>query len=236
MSRKRMNLRTILFSACFAALFLVCGCRTGGVERHRMDKFRPNYEGRNPWGAEGETNDLRPLDMPGDNGAEDRPVEDVQSARTLKPGTRVMIYLRAIPEPEDLRDVIGDGGNVNLPHIGKVNIEGMTASEAESFIENKYIEGGIYNNITVILVAREYEYFVQGEVRRPGKYPLTGETTLSQAIAEAGGVTDFGNLKRVDILRGRNLMRFNLKRIEEGKQKNPIVEPGDVVRVKRGLW
>ncbi|MFW6152162.1 MAG: polysaccharide biosynthesis/export family protein [Verrucomicrobiota bacterium] len=236
MSRRLEKTRAIVISVFFAAVFLIWGCRTGDVDRHRMDKYRPAYEGRDPWVAQEEANEVKPSDMTGDKDSEEAPDKDAQSTRTLKSGARVMIYLRAIPEPEDLRDVIGENGNVNLPHIGKVNIGGMTASRAESFIEKKYIEDGIYNNITVILVVREYEYFVQGEVQRPGKYPLTGETTLSQAVAEAGGATDFGNLKRVDILRGREMLRFNLKRIEAGRQKNPIIEPGDVIKVRRGLW
>ncbi len=236
MSGKRDKIRAIVISGSLAAFFMISGCRTGGVDRHRMDRYRPDYEGRDLWAAQEEASEVKPLDMAGGKGSEGAPDKDVQSTRILKSGTRVMIYLRAIPEPEDLRDVIGEGGNVNLPHIGKVNIEGMTASQAESFIEKKYIEGGIYNNITVILVAQEYEYFVQGEVQRPGKYPLTGETTLSQAVAEAGGATDFGNLKKVDILRGREMLRFNLKRIEAGRQKNPVIEPGDVIKVRRGFW
>ncbi len=243
MSMRGKKVRHVLFPARrligLASVVFLAGCVTGGVERHRMARYRPSHEGRNLWVTEesgSQDGQMEPGDAPQVNGGDSEPVVDAESTRTLGRGDRVLIYLRAIPVPEDLRAVVDDRGKINLPHIGKIEVEGMTTSRAETFIEKKYIEEGIYNRITVILVAQEYEYFVQGEIKRPGKYPLSGETTLSQAVAQAGGATDFGNLKKVDILRGRETLRFNLNEIEKGEEKNPIIEPGDVIRVNRGLW
>jgi polysaccharide export outer membrane protein len=235
----------------FVAAMLISapGCASDGVARHRMSQYTPAHEGRDPWaGLDAADKNQARTEQPAVAEvvtAED-PGEDVDSAQTsgaagdtgrvLRRGDRVLIYLRAIPEPEDLKDVIDDSGRINLPHIGKLNVEGLTTSEAESLIEKKYVEGGIYNSITAILVAQQYEYYVQGEVKRPGKYPLAGEITLIQAVSEAGGLTDYANRRKVEILRGQEVLRFNLGRIESGKQNNPIIQPGDVIKVDRGLW
>ena len=219
----------------FSLPAVLLGCVSNGVEKHRMARYSPEAGGRNPWVLD------RPLESSGseipivEEGPAVEPTEPVQTTRLLRRGDRVLVYLRAIPEPEDLKDVLDDAGKINLPHIGKVKIGGMTPSQAETLIEQRYIDGGIYNTITVIMVAQQDEFFVQGEVMRPGKYVLTGETTLVQALSEAGGRTDFASSK-VTIRREDRILEYNLKDIEDGDQENPTVEPGDVIKVVRSGW
>jgi len=97
---------------------------------------------------------------------------------------------------------------------------------------------------------------VIGEVKRAGKYTVTDNTNLMELIAEAGGPTEFTNLKALTITRinpktrrhGRNstngvlteneIIKYNA---EDFLRKSrsvtpPILEPGDIVFVPRNSW
>ena len=120
-----------------------------------------------------------------------------------------------------------------MPFLGEVNVDGKTISEAERMIESLYIDGGYYRKITVIIVAQDEEFFIQGEVQRQGRYPISGEITLLQAIAMAGGFTDFAKETRIEVRRGDKVLIFNAKRIRELKDKDPVIKPRDNIIVGR---
>ena len=84
-----------------------------------------------------------------------------------------------------------------------------------------------------IVVAQEDEYFLQGEVRRPDRYPLSRAMTLLQAVTAAGGFTDFALRSEVKILRRESVLLFDAKKIEKMLDKDPIIKPGDIIVVQR---
>jgi Polysaccharide biosynthesis/export protein len=69
----------------------------------------------------------------------------------LRPGDQIQMELGSVPSTEisalsGIYTVDGDG-SVNLPHVGRVNIAGITPGAAESAIENVYKSHGIYTMI-----------------------------------------------------------------------------------------
>jgi len=156
--------------------------------------------------------------------------------RVLKRGDKVQIYLRDIPLPEEIKDEVDAGGTVNLPLIGITQLEGRSTAEAEDLIEKMYVDGGYYRKISVIVMAEEDEYFVQGEVKREGRYPLTRDVTVLQAIVTAGGYTDFAKKSQVKIISGNEVVVVDTDKIEERKVKDPLIKPGDIVVVPRKIF
>jgi polysaccharide export outer membrane protein len=153
--------------------------------------------------------------------------------RSLKSGNRVIIHLRGIPHPEEINDVIDGWGEVTLPYIGEIKLIDKTVSEAERLIERSYIEGGIYKQINVIVVAEDEVYFVQGEVAKQGKYSLSGAVTLRQAISEAGGFTPFANRAKIKVMRGGQVLMYNGKDVAKGKIPDPPIFADDIIEVLR---
>ncbi len=153
--------------------------------------------------------------------------------RVLSPGDRVMISLRGIPRPEEIKNVIDGSGNVTLPFVGQVRVADLTASEAERVIESAYIDGGIYISVNAIVVAEDKVYFVQGEVARQGKFTMSGDVTLLQAITEAGGYSPFANRRNIKVIRGGVNLLFDAQEIENGKTADPGVMPDDIIVVQK---
>jgi polysaccharide export outer membrane protein len=151
--------------------------------------------------------------------------------KALGRGDRINVFLRGIPKPEDVMEVIDDDGDITLPLVGTVRVAGMSTAVAEKTIMQAYIDGDFYSKITVIVVTQEDEYFVRGEVNRQGKYELTPGLTLLQAIPAAGGYTDFAKPSDIKIIRGDEVLRVNAERIEKRREKDPLIRPDDIIIV-----
>jgi polysaccharide export outer membrane protein len=97
---------------------------------------------------------------------------------------------------------VSPDGTVQLVAIGSVPAVGLTLDELKVEIDARYaaVVNGI--EVTPILVQRApRQVFVVGEVRQPGRYTLDGPTTLTQAIALAGGWNVGANLNEVVVFR-----------------------------------
>ena len=152
----------------------------------------------------------------------------------LKVGDGLQVYLRGIPTPEVIEDVIDEAGRITLPFINEVQAAGLSASDLERTIRQTYLDQDIYRNITVNVVVPTRSYFIQGEIRAPGRYQIMSATRVSQAIAGAGGYTEFASGK-VQIKRGGQIIKVirNARRLERAPEDDILLEPDDVVEVLR---
>jgi polysaccharide biosynthesis/export protein len=97
-------------------------------------------------------------------------------------------------------------GNVEMPRIGVIKAEGLKKSELEEVIKLR-LEGQL-NRPTVIVRFMNFRITVLGEVGAPGVLNIpTERLSVLEAIGMAGGVTEFGKIKEVKILRENNGVR-----------------------------
>lgn len=155
---------------------------------------------------------------------------------TLREGDHVVVYLRGIPEERMIEDVVDEEGCITLPYLGRVRVQGMTTAQVEKRIRQEYINNKIYNDLAVNVVLPTRSFFVRGEVRQPGRFPLMGEMTLSRAIASAGGYTEFANPKKIRIIRGQRTFYVNAREIERYPERDIPITPGDVIVVPRSIF
>ena len=158
-------------------------------------------------------------------------------AYQLKVGDVVQVFLRGIPTADAIEDVIDEEGMISLPLINEILAAGMTASELERNIRKTYLDQDIYRNITVNVVVPTRYYFIQGETRQPGRYQIMSATRLSQAIAGAGGYTEFAS-GQVVVKRAGKIFKTirNSRRLERTPEDDILLEPDDIIEVKRSLW
>jgi polysaccharide biosynthesis/export protein VpsN len=157
-------------------------------------------------------------------------------AQNIRYGDRMHVSLRGIPSPEEMQCEVDEGGNITLPLVGPVVVAGLTSSAAERVIEKAFVDGGYYRKITVMLVPEADQYFVQGEVRNQGRFNLAGDMTLLQAIAAAGGYTDYAKPSEVKVIRGEEVLYFDAGRIARRKDPDPLIKRGDIVVVERRVF
>ncbi len=155
----------------------------------------------------------------------------------LKPGDPVVIFLRGImPRDEQYEDIIDEGGYVNLPYIETIRAAGKTTSQLEKEIQKTYLDERIYKSVTVNVVMPSQSYFVRGEVRNPGRFALITGVTLIQAIATAGGYSEFADPTKVKVVRGEKSTQHNARDYEKNPDRDISIDPGDVIVVPRSIF
>lgn len=128
-------------------------------------------------------------------------------------------------------------GTFSLPMVGQVDAAGHTASEIESVVAANLAECCLQDPQVSIFI-KEYvsqRVTVEGEVSKPGIYPLTGPTTLLQAIAMASGTGQLAE-DEVRIFRGtpdgiKQGFLYDLDAIRAGKVSDPVIQGNDIVVV-----
>jgi len=135
--------------------------------------------------------------------------------------------------------VVPPSGRVSLSLIpGGVFVNGKTVDEVAEIITKKYDEYIIQPQVTVSLEkASSYRYSVIGDVGQPGIRLMSHRMTVSEAIAEAGGVLNTGSKSKIVVLRRQSTgvlaqIPVNLDSIYKGKvADNVFLVPGDQIVV-----
>lgn len=163
------------------------------------------------------------------------PTRVVQGYR-LRQGDQIAVSLRGVPEPSDYEFIIPDDGYIYMPYITPVQVKGLTISELQRLIHSRYVEEQIYRQLSVNVLMPTQHYFVRGEVRQPGRFPLSSGMTVLKAIAAAGGYTEFANPRRVEVIRAGETISGNARQMEQNPEEDFLVQAGDVIIVRRSIF
>jgi polysaccharide export outer membrane protein len=154
-------------------------------------------------------------------------------------GPRDLLTITVFREPElSVEEMPVDvSGKLSYPLIGEIQAVGLTAEELSRGIADrlnrKYLRDARVS--VAIADAVNYAVTVEGQVMKPGIYPIKGRATLTQAVAMGEGVSVDGQSDDVIILRTINgqryAARFDLSQIRLGNLTDPELQQGDVVSV-----
>src|SRR2546423_8477606 len=166
----------------------------------------------------------------------------------LGPGDR--ITYRVLEDQDDPRALtITDSGQLEVPYLGLVQAAGKTSLQLAKEIKG-LLEKELYYQATVIIALELVnktrvtgKVYVTGQVRNKGGFEIpAGETlTVSKAILNAGGFSDFSDKKNVRLVRktadGPKSFSINVQEIwEKGKlQMDLVVQPDDLIVVPARL-
>jgi polysaccharide export outer membrane protein len=131
-------------------------------------------------------------------------------------------------------------GNISFPLTGDIQVVGLTPLELQDVMEKalgKYMEI-IPGEVSVVVdEVHSYKVSVLGEVHLPGQFEFQSQATVLDALAEAGGLTEFASSSNIQILRTNNgqleKRRFDYKKLikTESSAERILIFPGDVILV-----
>src|ERR1041384_5186621 len=137
-----------------------------------------------------------------------RSMDSVGNGQKLGPGDKI-VY-RVIEDQDASRTLlITDSGDLEVPYLGLVHAGGKTCQELAREIKG-LLEKSLYYTATVMISAEEInkrrilgKVYVTGQVRNSGAYdiPAGDSLTVSRAILNAGGFTDFSDKRNVRLIR-----------------------------------
>jgi polysaccharide export outer membrane protein len=221
-----MKLLGRIFSVCICTLILVSSC---GVNSNLMFKEAKGAK----------TSDSIPL----------KPTEDYKISPddkftfslTTKNGTRIIEDMSGISNDSrtaqgSFEYVIRQNGEVKLPIINLVKVAGLTIAECEDLLEEKY--GKEYQDPFVQIRITNHRVIVfPGNGSDARVIPLeNSNTTLMEALAQAGGITDRGKASSIKLMRKVNGERLvytlDLSTMEGLKYVDMIVQANDYIYVE----
>jgi polysaccharide export outer membrane protein len=156
----------------------------------------------------------------------------------ITPGDIIELRFPFVPELDQTIAVQPDG-YATLREVGDMRVQGRTVPELRADLHEAY--GSIVRDLVFTVVLKEFEkpYFVvSGEITRPGRYDLRGATTLTQALAYAGGPTIKGKTTEVVIFRSHTESTVSVRQVDvkamyskRDLSEDPLLYPGDTVFV-----
>jgi polysaccharide export outer membrane protein len=173
-----------------------------------------------------------------------------QSAYVIGPQDVLNVSVYDQPELTGKFSVEADG-SVTFPLVGRLQAGGLTLRQAEDLLRRKLADGYL-KNPQVSVSMDEYKsqrVFVMGEVRAPGAYQLTGDMTIIEVLARAGGTTQ-GAADEIQIVRPRDggnggpttpdkdkdveVIRIDLRELQSGAlSQNVALRDSDTIVVPR---
>lgn len=162
----------------------------------------------------------------------------LDSSIRLGNGDLVEVNVYDVPEL-NTRTRVSDAGDIDMPLVNQVHVEGLTVDEAERAIEQRLDHGGFVRNPHVQLFVSEYTSdgtSILGEVAKPGVYPVLGEQRLFNLLSAAGGLSPAAGTSITITHKaepGKPIVVPISRNLEDHPGSNVPIYPGDTVLVRR---
>lgn len=159
---------------------------------------------------------------------------------TMGPGDEIRMTVYNQPDLTTEGRISGDG-TMEIPLIGSVQIAGRSTAEAARMIADYYKRGDLLQDSHVNILVTKYRsqsIALLGKVNKPGQIVLEGPTSLTQALAMAGGIAESGSerliLVRTDKNNKQSRQEFDIQKLLNHEAEDQAVvwlQNGDTLYV-----
>jgi polysaccharide export outer membrane protein len=168
---------------------------------------------------------------------------DSPSAASNPSGYRIgeqdLLNITVWKEPELSGSVVvRPDGKITLPLVNDIHAAGLSPDELRELITERLHPFLTVPEVTVaVREINSRKVYVIGQIAHEGSYRINSTTTVLQIIAEAGGLNEFANRKRIYLLRKENgaqiRLNFNYDKVVKGKDpsQDVLLRPGDTIVV-----
>jgi polysaccharide export outer membrane protein len=135
-------------------------------------------------------------------------------------------------------------GFIALRDVGDLHVEGETVPELAETVQKAYKD--ILHDPVLSVVLKDFEkpyFIVGGQVGKPGKYDLRGDTTVVQALEIAGGMNEFAKHSNVYLFRRVSNDWVETTKLDVKKMmrtgnlaEDMHLRPGDMVFVPKNTY
>lgn len=142
---------------------------------------------------------------------------------------------------EDLSKTVrvNSNGQISLPLVGAVMAGGRSIPELEAELAKRYADGYLQRPQVTVFVKEfsSQRITLEGAVKKPGIYPLTGKTTLLQAVAVGGGLEPLADLRGIVLFRQVNgekmAAAYDMRELRSGGVEDPQLYGDDIIVVEQ---
>lgn len=213
--------KRIRFAAALLGVAALAGCSSGGGSSLAVDPT--------PTSKTAAVGDLRIVD--------ELPAPSTSSGSTEQRIAENDVLEVDVFQVNDLdRTVrVEANGKVSMPMIGEVQAAGLTVPEFERTLESRY-NVNMLQNASISVFMKEsagQRVTMDGEFLKPGIYPVTSQSTLMQAVAQATGLSKLADETKVAVFRKANgqdlVAMYSIDAIRKGQRRDPAIYGGDKI-------
>ena len=145
-------------------------------------------------------------------------------------GTGDKISIKVFGEEElSAEFTLSDAGTISYPFLGEINALGNTTGELSRLITALLADGYLINPSVNIEVIGYREFYINGQIEKPGAYAYQPGLTLHKAVALAGGYTERASSSKMYVIRDGSSKRVRIK-------NNDRIFPGDVITIDESFF
>jgi len=159
--------------------------------------------------------------------------QDANSISNYRLASGDVISIQVLGEEDLKREKIrlSDAATISYPILGEIRLFGKTVAELESLIRDG-LKGRYLVNPQVTVTIVEYRnFFVNGQVEKPGGYPYSPGLTVRKAVSIAGGFRERASKEKIFIISDDDRSQTP-KRVDQ----NTAVKPGDIITVEESFF
>lgn len=158
----------------------------------------------------------------------------VPDSYVVGPGDNVSVQIFG-KENLDYQLGVNREGQVVIPNLGPFSVVGLTYVEMKQFLGSKIQQRILGVNVVVSIASlRSMRVFVLGDAYKPGPYILNSLSSVTHALFAAGGISDIGSLRNIQVKRAGKLIQqvdlYGLL-INGDSTDDILLQAGDVVFV-----
>lgn len=162
----------------------------------------------------------------------------IESFYVISPGDELDISVWGQPDLSKLAKV-DENGKIIFPLLGEMQVAGLTIQELRNKLTEDLDRDYLVSPYVSVKMLNQ-AFSILGEVEQPGSYPITSQLDILTAISLAGGFNKFAS-HSVEIIRkvpgGKDkIIQINIDRVLGRAQENILIQPKDVINVKRRFF
>ncbi|MEW5009166.1 MAG: polysaccharide biosynthesis/export family protein [Cycloclasticus sp.] len=148
----------------------------------------------------------------------------------LGPGDLLSIHVFE-EEELSLELRLSDRGTIAYPFLGEIKTQGLRLADLNRLIKQGLADGYLVNPVVSITIIEYRQFYINGEVEKPGGYAYLPGLTVQKAVAIAGGFTERASKEKITVVRdgAENEVPRQLS-------ISSAVRPGDVVTIEESFF
>ena len=155
---------------------------------------------------------------------------DSKNSYTLSADDEISVIVFGEPDLSLVKTRIATNGTISVPLLGQVQIQGLTTAQTEEKIAQLFAAGYLIKPAVTVSIIEYRQFYVNGEVKKPGGYNYREGLTVEIAITLAGGFSERASKNKITLAHEED--KGNAKRVELA---TPI-RPGDVITVEESFF
>lgn len=143
---------------------------------------------------------------------------------------QISIDVLGEPELSRAKVRIAMDGTISLPFIGQIKIQGLTSVNIEEKLTRLFTDGYLKKPVITVSIIEYRQFYISGEVKKPGGYSYRDGLTVERAVALAGGFSVRASMEKIKIEHEQSTnssMKVTLK--------NPV-RPGDIITIGESFF